>query len=147
MRESCLGCFLKHIAQAIVLIGEGEMGYPEHRVLACGHLAEAADETIKDFPALAIATRDERVKYFESIKELLLAEAELEALQADNSANAEQIREADDKVTAKSNLYIPDLMSLIKLAIQTIKDVHKDQTPMQTVATPQPSEKINKYSL
>lgn len=43
-RKPCIDCVEKHVAQAYILAQESEMGYPEHRVLVCGHLAEAIDE-------------------------------------------------------------------------------------------------------
>ena len=44
MREQCLECVLKHLAQAEVLMAEAELGYPLHRWLAVGHLAGAEAE-------------------------------------------------------------------------------------------------------
>lgn len=52
-REVCRECVLKHIAQAIVLVDEAINGYPEHRYLAIGHLAEAESECIAGYPELA----------------------------------------------------------------------------------------------
>ena len=51
-RKPCIDCVEKHIAQAYILAQESEMGYPEHRVLMCGHLAEAIDEAPSDIPEL-----------------------------------------------------------------------------------------------
>ena len=51
-RKPCIDCVEKHVAQAYILAQESEMGYPEHRILMCGHLAEAIDETPKDLPEL-----------------------------------------------------------------------------------------------
>lgn len=62
MRPSCLLCARKHLAQASILISEAAQGYPEHKWLALGHLAEAGDELIRDFPILAQRMRDERKK-------------------------------------------------------------------------------------
>lgn len=53
MRETCLFCVSKHIAQAIVLTCEAKKGYPFHLWLAVGHLAEAEDESMADFPHLS----------------------------------------------------------------------------------------------
>jgi len=47
-RKPCIDCVEKHVAQAYILAQESEMGYPEHRILMCGHLAEAIDEAPKD---------------------------------------------------------------------------------------------------
>ena len=46
MRKLCIECARKHIGQASVLAGEVKKGYPEHKVLAVGHLAEAEDELL-----------------------------------------------------------------------------------------------------
>jgi len=53
MRETCLFCASKHIAQAIVLVTESCLGYPLHIWLAIGHLAEAESETCSMFPLLS----------------------------------------------------------------------------------------------
>lgn len=57
IRETCIECCIKHVAQAVVLLCEVPKGYPLHKWLAVGHLAEAEDECdinsikmiIKDF--------------------------------------------------------------------------------------------------
>jgi hypothetical protein len=51
-RKPCIDCVEKHVAQAYILAQESEMGYPEHRILMCGHLAEAIDESPNDIPEL-----------------------------------------------------------------------------------------------
>lgn len=61
MRKSCLDCVRKHIAQASVLCDEAELGYPHHRWLAVGHLAEAESESLKDHPALSHKIRECRL--------------------------------------------------------------------------------------
>lgn len=63
MRESCKNCVRKHLAQAIILIGETELGYPEHKWLAIGHLAEAESEALSKWPAVASMIRDIRKLY------------------------------------------------------------------------------------
>lgn len=62
MRESCLNCVLKHLAQAHVLFDEAELGYPMHKYYALGHMAEAESESIKEHSDLATAIRQERLK-------------------------------------------------------------------------------------
>ena len=62
MRTSCLQCVMKHLAQAIILLSEFRLGYPEYKWLAIGHLAEAEAESVKDFLNLAIKIRDIRLK-------------------------------------------------------------------------------------
>ena len=48
--------------QALVLLGEANQGYPEHFFIAIGHLAEAGDEMVKDYPEVAGRIREERLK-------------------------------------------------------------------------------------
>lgn len=60
LRQSCLDCVRKHISQSIVLLNEASLGYPNHRWLAIGHLAEAESESIKDYPELAKTIRLDR---------------------------------------------------------------------------------------
>ena len=62
MRKSCRECACKHIAQARVLLLETSKGYPEHYWFAMGHLAEAEDELVKDFPDEMAMVRTERLK-------------------------------------------------------------------------------------
>jgi hypothetical protein len=62
-RESCLDCVRKHLAQAEVLMSEVPQGYPDHQWIAVGHMGEAADESIKDYPALAKEIRKHRIAY------------------------------------------------------------------------------------
>ncbi len=68
MRDSCLVCYRKHVAQAEVLMAEALNGYPLHGWLAVGHLAEAEHEVLKDHAALAETTRQERLSYIEAIR-------------------------------------------------------------------------------
>jgi len=63
MRKSCLGCVKKHLAQAIVLLCESKKGYPMHKWLALGHIAEAEDEASRDHLELANRLRDVRIKF------------------------------------------------------------------------------------
>jgi len=63
VRKSCLECVLKHLGQAAVLMAEVELGYPLHRILVVGHMAEASEESIATWPELAHAIRDERRLY------------------------------------------------------------------------------------
>lgn len=53
-RKPCMDCVEKHLAQAYVLSREALLGYPEHRVLMCGHLAEASEETPKECEQLRL---------------------------------------------------------------------------------------------
>jgi len=62
-RKTCLDCTRKHVSQAAVLMEEALQGYPDHRWLAVGHLAEASAECLDQYPALAKELRDHRVAY------------------------------------------------------------------------------------
>ena len=42
---------------------EARLGYPNHRWLAIGHLAEAESELLVDFPGLAFTIREHRKAY------------------------------------------------------------------------------------
>lgn len=61
MRQTCLFCVSKHIAQAIILVTEARTGYPMHIWYAVGHLAEAEAESCRDFPEIANAIRGARL--------------------------------------------------------------------------------------
>ena len=67
MRPSCLNCCRKHLAQAEVLMLEVYKGYVAHSWLAIGHLAEAEDEMLEDYPHITDKIREERLKYIESL--------------------------------------------------------------------------------
>jgi glycosyltransferase involved in cell wall biosynthesis len=66
MRPSCLFCATKHLSQALILLSESLQGYPTHRWLAYGHMAEASDELIQDLPELAEKIRTERKRLEQS---------------------------------------------------------------------------------
>jgi hypothetical protein len=68
MRESCSNCAKKHLTQAIILLSESKKGYPKHRALALGHMAEAEDELIKEYPKQANKIRASRVKMEGNLK-------------------------------------------------------------------------------
>ena len=78
MRESCLNCGLKHLAQASVLIDEARLGYPTHWYLACGHMAEAESELLDKYSGISNIIRSHRVEmmnnkdYVFPIMELIL---------------------------------------------------------------------------
>lgn len=65
MRDSCLSCVRKHLAQALVLMEEAKLGHPENRWIAVGHLAEASAESASDYPGLAALIRRHRVRYMD----------------------------------------------------------------------------------
>jgi len=60
-RESCLFCVSKHLGQSQVLLDESRLGYPLHRWLAVGHLAEAESEALSEYPLFAQRIRCTRV--------------------------------------------------------------------------------------
>ena len=68
MRESCFDCARKHIGQALVLLIEAKLGYPEYKWLAIGHLAEAEAETVKDFFEVAVKIRGLRHEIMDNEK-------------------------------------------------------------------------------
>lgn len=63
VRSSCMECVEKHMGAALVLMGEAEAGYPEHKLLAIGHLHEAAEESAELRPQLSVLIRDIRKAY------------------------------------------------------------------------------------
>ncbi len=65
-RKSCLDCVRKHLAQASVLLDEAHLGYPHHRWLAVGHLAEAEAECLDEQPAFARKIRACRLMVMKS---------------------------------------------------------------------------------
>jgi len=62
MRIFCAKCSSKHIAQAIVLLNESKLGYPIHKWLAIGHLAEAEAEIESKYPKFAQKIREVRLE-------------------------------------------------------------------------------------
>ena len=61
-RASCLECVEKHLGAAMVLLAEVADGYTAHRLLAIGHLHEAAEES-RAWPGLHMAIRNARIRY------------------------------------------------------------------------------------
>lgn len=62
MRPSCLYCVEKHVGAAYVLIVEARGEHPFHRIVAIGHLFEAADEA-QQWPALHALLHEARRAY------------------------------------------------------------------------------------
>jgi len=52
-RKPCVNCVRKHLGQAIVLLQESLHGYPDHRWIAIGHIAEAEAEVDGVWPDMA----------------------------------------------------------------------------------------------
>lgn len=63
VRPSCVMCVCKHLAQALVLSSEAKQGYPGHRWIVIGHMGEAADECVQEYPKLAAEIRKHRLAY------------------------------------------------------------------------------------
>ena len=66
MRPTCTDCALKHLSQASILLSEFHQGYPTHIFYALGHMAEAGDELVKEYPKHAEMVRAERKKLEEN---------------------------------------------------------------------------------
>jgi len=66
MRDSCLTCTRKHLAQALILESEMKRGYPNYLWLVVGHLAEAEEETLRDYPEFCSEIREHRLIFIES---------------------------------------------------------------------------------
>lgn len=114
MREACLDCARKHLAQAEVLMLEYATGdYPVHKWYAIGHLAEAADELMQQYPSVADRIRKERIEYMADdsheidtaeLIELLTsfdeqikaAEAQLNAAEASGEGEPQETGEQDE---------------------------------------------------
>ena len=62
MRPTCTHCAIKHLSQAMITLSESRQGYPTHRFYALGHMAEAGDELVKEYPKYAEMIRAERKK-------------------------------------------------------------------------------------
>ena len=63
MRDVCLNCARKHLAQAVILATEQCTGYPEFKWLVIGHLAEAEAELAAEYTDLANEIREYRKAY------------------------------------------------------------------------------------
>ena len=65
MRDNCLNCARKHLAQALILIIEARLGYPDHQWLAIGHICEAESELYVQWLGIALELREHRKAYEE----------------------------------------------------------------------------------
>jgi hypothetical protein len=74
-REPCIACVMKHLAQARAIAAETCKGYPLHFFFAMGHLAEAEDEALNEYPTVTDMIRHAR-KNFEAIAEITITDAE-----------------------------------------------------------------------
>lgn len=92
MRESCTLCVRKHLAQASILMDEYILGYPHHKWLAVGHLAEAESEIIELSNIMAGKIREARLKIMHNdenpiIEKLII---EVSELTGENSKPSEE---------------------------------------------------------
>ena len=78
MRRSCLDCTRKHLAQASILMCEARLGYPTHKWMALGHLAEAEAECLTEYPHLAIMIREQRKAYEVDLMHIVLCDELIE---------------------------------------------------------------------
>ena len=106
MRETCLFCASKHIAQAIVLVTESCLGYPLHLWLAIGHLAEAESETCSVFPLLSQQIRYVRLSLMG--QEGVFVHEELMDLLKTIRKVAEELNGVSEEVRVQGILY-PEL--------------------------------------
>ena len=110
-RGSCLDCCRKHLSQAVVLMLEAVQGYPLHAWLAVGHMGEAADEMIDEYPAIAEKIREERLSYMLSLD------------------NAMSYSETDGISINDRELYRINLMSIIQdVIIQSLSSGSDDDS-------------------
>lgn len=63
MRKSCLECVSKHLGSAAVYIEEVSLGYPNYFGYAYGELNHASSESLAEYPDLAFAIREHRIKW------------------------------------------------------------------------------------
>lgn len=63
MRKSCLECVVKHLGSAAVYIEEVAMGYPLYFGYVYGQLDHAASECLAEYPDLAAAIREHRIRW------------------------------------------------------------------------------------
>ena len=69
MRKSCLECVAKHLGSAAVYAEEVAMGYPNYFGFVYGELNHAASESLSEFPDLAWAIREHRIRWAETRKQ------------------------------------------------------------------------------
>lgn len=68
-REDCFFCVRKHLAQAQILLDESQLGYPLHKWLAVGHLAEAESEVLRYSLEFAKKIRETRIRIMGQCRE------------------------------------------------------------------------------
>jgi len=101
MRNSCIDCCRKHLAQASVLLDETHLGYPHHRWLSAGHLAEAESEALDKWPEFAAKIRAERLKVMRSHEDSRAACIEDLIIEACYLAEEDDIEKHSDPNSSK----------------------------------------------
>jgi len=102
MRPTCLDCAGKHLAQACVLLKETKTGYPAFRWFVIGHLAEAEDETVREYVDFANEIREHRVAWSEDesvvipFEELL---AKIDELIEESFSSSDEVSDETQKVS------------------------------------------------
>lgn len=99
---TCLDCVRKHLAQASVLLDETALGYPHHRWLAAGNLAEAERESRHLYPELAATIRRERLAVMRSHEEALTVDLEELIRQVCLIANEDDLENYEDPMNSKA---------------------------------------------
>lgn len=102
MRPTCIDCAGKHLAQCEELLKELNTGYPAFHWRVIGQLAEAEEETVRDYPELANEIREHRVAWwadhsiiipfeelFAKLDEIL--ESEEQSVESDPDAETQRI--------------------------------------------------------
>ncbi len=99
--STCLDCVRKHLAQASILLDETALGYPHHRWLAAGNMAEAERESRHLYPELATTIRAERLKVMRSHDEAVSVDLEEMIRQVCILANEDDLAKHEDPNNSK----------------------------------------------
>jgi len=117
LRDTCLSCVLKHLSQAYVLLSEyndDPIEFEEHFFYAIGHLAEACDESKKDYPLLGAVLRATRRKlqeedeYWPEFKWLFRWVRRLGLLVNNEEVEQEEMEDIIQKCIAPILDYLPE---------------------------------------
>lgn len=98
----CLDCVRKHLAQASILLDETALGYPHHRWLAAGNMAEAERECRHNYPTLAREIRAERLKVMRSHAEAVTVDLELLIRNVCRLAGEDDLEKHEDPGNSKT---------------------------------------------
>lgn len=134
MRPTCLECAGKHLAQACILTKEYKTGYPSFRWFVIGHLAEAEEETVRDYPEFANEIREHRVAWAEDQDVVIPYEVLLGNVDVLLEELAREIREYRAPGTEDHDVVIPDedsnspeMKQAIDTAIERIESMDADE--------------------